>query len=116
MPLPEGPYLVSNLGRVRGADVHDVNGYWAVNLRGLGKHYVHHLVMSAFEGDGLGRICHAGDKKDNRLFRLSRRGRRLTKEEQNAVRARLRDGARPSDVAREFGLSTALVAYYRRRL
>lgn len=118
-PYTEGPFFISNMGRVWDAErdrelpQHEVSGRYAVNLRGIGKKYVHRLVIHAFEGPDRRTVHHLKDREDNRLCNLERRGReRLTKEEQKAVKARLREGIRPSQVAREFGLTTSHVAYY----
>ena len=119
--IDEGGFFVSNLGNVkdskqRTVPQHNWGDYLAVSLAGIGHRRVHRLVFHAFEGGDGCTVFHTGDRKDNRLCNLERRATRgrLTRQEQNAVRARLREGIRPSVVAREFGLTTSHVNYYKK--
>lgn len=125
--LGDFPFFVSNLGnvvRVRRENMIEAvtphvstqHGYLMVYLRGIGKAYVHRLVSQVFEGHDARRVCHLSrDLKDNRLCNLERRATEWTTPEvRDAVRARLREGIRPSVLAREFGLSPSHVAFLAR--
>lgn len=108
-----------------------VGGYMEVALTKDGKmrtHRIHKLVMAAFVGD-----CPAGqevrhlncDPGDNRLenlaygtrsdnmldsgrmFRLSRQ--KLTRQDAENIRAKIRAGARQVDLAKEYGVSLCTV-------
>lgn len=125
-PLGESDYFVSNLGNVYDAVREKVvlphastkHGYLMLHLRGKGKQYVHRLVVQAFEGgDEVHLVTHENmPLSDNRLCNLVRKTEtrgRLSAEDKKEIRARLEQGVKPVVVAREFGISSSHVNYYR---
>lgn len=104
-------------------------GHLSVVLgRGTAGKPVHQLVMLAFVGPCPPghEVCHAnGDPGDNRLinlrydtrtnnildvFRQGKAWRRLTVDQVLEIRARLAQGERGSDIARDFGVSQTTVS------
>ena len=118
--------FVSNLGRLLSeakgvwTPKSNARGYVHVHLTGHGKAYVHWLVIASFEGVLARRrvVRENGDKTDNRLCNLSWSDTTgtLSKEEKESLEERLREGRRLCQVAREFGLLSSHVAYYKRKL
>jgi len=123
-PAEDGLYA-STLGRVKnwlGKTIpsrRERNGTETVYLKRAGRHYVHRLVMFAFEGVSPRRVKHLnGDNSNNCLYNLvwEETHGHLTRTEKELVLSLLNSGLTQAQVARRTGLTPSHVGYYARKL
>ena len=122
--------FVSNLGRLRRDTelrnddsiieprTNKTTGQVSMYVRGVGRRYVHYLVLTAFEGHTLLTVRRFNqDRQDNRLCNLGwvRDGGRLPRKVRAMVEAVLDEGMRPCDVARQFDITSSHVCYYKNK-
>lgn len=124
--LPEGPYFISNQGRVydqrKNREVpHRLgsSGYPTVFLRGQGRRYVRRLVLQVFEGNISPRRRRVnGRRSDIRLCDLSyaETPGLLSASEKELVIKAIAEGNSQAEIARRFGMTPSHVHYYAKKL